>query len=75
MQNFALRLDGPPTWACAATLAALGTTRRKAFRGQTVIYMAINQPLMVPEIVTAVALLILFAMIKIATGSQGLGYN
>jgi len=58
----------------AATLAALGTTRRKSFKGETFIYVMINQPLMVPEIVTAVALLILFAMIKIATGYQGLGY-
>ncbi len=57
-----------------ATLAALGTTRRRAFRGQTFIYVMINQPLMVPEIVTAVALLILFASVKVATGYQGLGY-
>lgn len=58
----------------AATLAALGTTRRKPFKGQTFIYVIINQPLMVPEIVTAVALLIFFAAIKVATGYQGLGY-
>jgi spermidine/putrescine transport system permease protein len=57
-----------------ATMAALGTTRRKAFKGQTFIYVMINQPLMVPEIVTAVALLIFFASIKVATGYQGLGY-
>lgn len=57
-----------------ATMAALGTTRRKRFRGQTLIYVMINQPLMVPEIVTAVALLIFFAAIKVATGYQGLGY-
>lgn len=57
-----------------ATLAALGTTRRKAFKGQTFIYVIINQPLMVPEIVTAVALLIFFAQIKVITGYQGLGY-
>jgi spermidine/putrescine transport system permease protein len=57
-----------------ATMAALGTTRRAAFRGQTAIYVMINQPLMVPEIVTAVALLIFFAAIKVATGYQGLGY-
>ena len=57
-----------------ATMAALGTTRRAAFRGQTFIYVVINQPLMVPEIVTAVALLIFFASIKVATGYQGLGY-
>ena len=58
----------------AATMAALATTRKKPFRGQTGIYVAINQPLMVPEIVTAVALLIFFAAIKVATGYQGLGY-
>lgn len=57
-----------------ATLAALGTTRRRAFRGQTFIYVMINQPLMVPEIVTAVALLIFFGILKVATGYQGLGY-
>ena len=57
-----------------ATMAALGTTRRRAFKGQTFIYVMINQPLMVPEIVTAVALLILFAWVKVATGYQGLGY-
>jgi spermidine/putrescine transport system permease protein len=57
-----------------ATMAALGTTRRRAFTGQTFIYVVINQPLMVPEIVTAVALLILFGVIKTATGYQGLAY-
>ena len=57
-----------------ATMAALGTTRRKSFRGQTFIYVMINQPLMVPEIVTAVALMILFGIIKTATGVHGLGY-
>ncbi len=57
-----------------ATMAALGTTRRRRSRGQTFIYLMINQPLMVPEIVTAVALLIFFASIKVATGYQGLGY-
>jgi spermidine/putrescine transport system permease protein len=57
-----------------ATMAALGTTRTRPFRGLTAIYALINQPLMVPEIVTAVALLILFAMIKVATGIQGMVY-
>lgn len=57
-----------------ATAAALGTTRRKKYKGQTFIYVVINQPLMVPEIVTAVALLIFFAQIKVLTGYQGLGY-
>ena len=55
-------------------MAALGTTRRRAFKGQTFIYVVINQPLMVPEVVTAVALLIFFGIVKVATGYQGLGY-
>ena len=57
-----------------ATMAALGTTRTSPYKGLTAIYAMINQPLMVPEIVTAVALLILFALIKAATGIQGLVY-
>ncbi|KAA3621052.1 MAG: ABC transporter permease [Proteobacteria bacterium] len=57
-----------------ATMAALGTTRTGPFPGRTAIYVLINQPLMVPEIVTAVALLIFFASIKVATGYSGLGY-
>ncbi len=57
-----------------ATMAALATTRKKPFKGQTAVYTLINQPLMVPEIVTAVALLIFFAIIKVATGYQGMGY-
>jgi spermidine/putrescine transport system permease protein len=57
-----------------ATMAALGTTRRKAFKGQTFIYVMINQPLMVPEVVTAVALMIFFGLVKVTTGYQGLGY-
>lgn len=57
-----------------ATMAALGTTRRRQTKGQSFVYLMINQPLMVPEIVTAVALLIFFSSIKVATGYQGLGY-
>jgi spermidine/putrescine transport system permease protein len=34
----------------------------------------INQPLMVPEIVTAIALMILFGIVRQVTGYQGLGY-
>ncbi len=58
----------------AAVLAALATTRTKPWRGQTVAFALINQPLMVPEIVTAVALMIFFAIIKVATGYTGLWY-
>lgn len=66
-------------WASAiatsvAVLAALATTRTPKFKGQTAVFAMINQPLMVPEIVTAVALLIFFAMIKVATGYTGLLY-
>jgi spermidine/putrescine transport system permease protein len=57
-----------------ATMAALGTTRTSNYRGLTAVYAMINQPLMVPEIVTAVALLILFAMIKAATNYHGMAY-
>lgn len=58
----------------AATMAALATTRTAPYRGLTFKYAFINQPLMVPEIVTAVALLIFFSRIKVWTGYTGLGY-
>ena len=58
----------------AAVLAALATTRTPPYRGSTFVFAIINQPLMVPEIVTAVALLIFFAMIKVVTGYTGLWY-
>lgn len=57
-----------------ATMAAIATTRTKPYRGLTFKYAFINQPLMVPEIVTAVALLIVFSRIKVWTGYSGLGY-
>ena len=58
----------------AAVLAALATTRTRRFPGRTIIYALINQPLMVPEIVTAVALLIVFAWIKVWTGHTSMIY-
>ncbi|TKT69314.1 ABC transporter permease [Aquamicrobium sp. LC103] len=58
----------------AATMAAIATTRTRSYRGLTFKYAFINQPLMVPEIVTAVALLVLFSRIKVMTGYSGLGY-
>lgn len=57
-----------------AVPAALATTRVRRFRGYSSVFAAINQPLMVPEIVTAVALLIVFAVVKTETGYTGLGY-
>lgn len=57
-----------------ATLAALVTTRTPSYRGLNLAVAVINQPLMVPEVVTAVATLIFFAIIKQATGITGIGY-
>jgi spermidine/putrescine transport system permease protein len=57
-----------------ATMAALATTRTAPYRGLTFKYAMINQPLMVPEIVTAVALLIVFSRLKVWTGYSGLGF-
>jgi len=49
-----------------ATAAALATTRTRPWPGQTAAYMVINLPLMVPEIVTAVATLSFFALLAAA---------
>ncbi len=74
LRSLAIAVSAAAVSTAVATMAALGTTRRRAFRGQTFIYVVINQPLMVPEIVTAVALLIFFGIVKQWTGYQGLGY-
>ena len=74
LRSIVLALFAATLSTIAATMAALATTRVKKFRGDNFIYMLINQPLMVPEIVTAVALLAFFALIKIQTGYTGLGY-
>lgn len=57
-----------------ATMAALVTTRTPPYRGLNLAVAVINQPLMVPEVVTAVATLIFFAIIKKITGVTGIGY-
>jgi spermidine/putrescine transport system permease protein len=57
-----------------ATMAAIATTRTTPYRGLTFKYAFINQPLMVPEIVTAVALLIVFSRFKVWSGYTGIGY-
>lgn len=79
VQDASIRSLVIATWAAvlatiAATMAALATTRTEPYRGLTFKYAVINQPLMVPEIVTAVALLIVFSRIKVYTGYSGLGY-
>lgn len=57
-----------------ATMAALATTRVAPFRGLPLVYAIINQPLMVPEIVTAIATLVFFALIKQTFQIFGVGY-
>jgi spermidine/putrescine transport system permease protein len=57
-----------------ATLAALGMTRTKPWRGLNGAFMLVNLPLMVPEIVTAVASLSFFALLAGAFGfNLGIG--
>lgn len=54
--------------------AAIAMTRTARYKGWMFQYALISLPLMVPEIVTAVALLIVVAAIKSWTGYIGLGY-
>jgi len=51
-----------------ATAAALGTTRGQPWRGQGAAYMTISLPLMVPEIITAVATLAFFSLLASVFG-------
>jgi spermidine/putrescine transport system permease protein len=53
---------------CFATSAAIGMLRTGAFRGRPISFALINLPLMVPEIVTAVATLIFFNTIAFERG-------
>lgn len=74
IRSFLIAICASAIATTAATMAALATTRARKFRGQTAVFSLINQPLMVPEIVTAVALLIFFATIKVKTGYTGIAY-
>lgn len=74
VRSLFLALSASSIATVAATMAALATTRTRRFPGRTMIYALINQPLMVPEIVTAVALLIVFAAIKVWTGHTSMIY-
>src|SRR5262245_62924631 len=47
--------------------------KNENYRGLTFKYALINQPLMVPEILTAVALLIVFSRTQVLTGHYRLG--
>jgi spermidine/putrescine transport system permease protein len=74
IRSIVLALSAATIATVAATMAALATTRTRPFSGMTAIFALINQPLMLPEIVTAVALMIFFAIIKVSTGYTGLAY-
>jgi spermidine/putrescine transport system permease protein len=58
----------------AGTMAALATTRTAKYKGLAFKYAFISSPLMIPEVVTAVALLIFFSQIRIHSGYNGMGY-
>jgi len=53
-----------------ATMAATAMLRAGKFKGRSIGFALINLPLMVPEIVTAVALLIFFSAIGFTSGYQ-----
>ena len=74
VRSFYVALAAAIIATTAATMAAIATTRTPPYPGLTFKYAFINQPLMVPEIVTAVALLIVFSRIKVWTGYSGIGY-
>ncbi len=74
MNSLILATTAAVTATVVATMAALATTRSERFRGEGVIHIILNQPLMVPEIVLAIALLIIVGQIKQATGYMGLGF-
>lgn len=74
IRSLTVALIAAPVATVAATMAALATTRTAAYRGLTFKVAFINQPLMIPEIVTAVALLVVFSRIKVWTGYTGIGY-
>ncbi len=57
-----------------ATMAALATTRRGVYRGRSAAIALINQPLMIPEIVTAIATLAFFSILRQLTGVTGIGW-
>lgn len=57
-----------------ATMAALATARNEAFKGKSAAIALINQPLMIPEIVTAIATLSFFSILRQLTGLTGLGW-
>jgi len=74
LRSFQIAIVAATLATLLATMAALATTRSGDFRGRNAIFVFLNVPLMVPEIVTAIALLIVFSTAKVWTGYSGLGY-
>lgn len=74
VNSFILATSASVIATLLATLAALATTRGEGFRGEGFIHIILNQPLMVPEIVLAIALLIIIGQIKEVTHYTGLGF-
>ena len=74
IRSFQIAIVAATVATVSATMAAIATTRTQPYPGLTFKFAFINQPLMVPEIVTAVALLIVFSRIKVWTGYSGIAY-
>jgi spermidine/putrescine transport system permease protein len=66
--SLTIALMAATTSTVIATAAALAMIRGGRFRGRQASFALINLPLMVPEIVIAVATLIFFSMIGLTTG-------
>lgn len=66
--SFSIAIAAAIVSTCFATAAALGMLRAGGFRGRSLSFALINLPLMVPEIVTAVATLIFFNWINFERG-------
>lgn len=66
--SLTLALIAATTATLIATAAAVAMVRGGRFRGKSATFTLINLPLMVPEIVIAVATLIFFSMIGLTTG-------
>lgn len=68
INSFVIAITAATISTGIATLAATAMLRAGRFRGKGVSFALINLPLMVPEIVTAVATLIFFSAIGFTTG-------
>jgi len=68
INSLTIAICAATTATVVATSAAVAMLRAGRFRGQGVSFALINMPLMVPEIVTAVATLVFFSAIGFTTG-------